>query len=73
LDFSKLKLDVYDFLAVILPGLIVTAEGWILLRGWNDFIASMGSISGTGLTLLLVFAFGVGHIVQEFETQRSSL
>jgi hypothetical protein len=65
LDLSKLKLDVYDFLAIILPGLIVTAEGWILLRGWNAFISSMSSISGTGLTLLLVFAFGAGHIVQE--------
>jgi hypothetical protein len=66
LDLSKLKLDIYDFLGIILPGLIAVAEGWILLRGWDDFIASFGHISGIGLTLLLVFAFGVGHLVQEF-------
>jgi hypothetical protein len=64
-DFSKLKLDVYDFLGIILPGLIAVAEGWILLRGWDSFIESMSHISGTSLTLLLVFAFGVGHLVQE--------
>jgi hypothetical protein len=64
-DFSKLKLDVYDFLGIILPGLVAVAEGWILLRGWDAFVESMAHISGTSLTLLLVFAFGVGHLVQE--------
>ncbi len=65
MDLSKLKLDVYDFLGIILPGLVGVAEGWILLRGWDAFIQSMSHISGTSLTLLLVFAFGVGHLVQE--------
>lgn len=65
MDFSKLKLDVYDFLGIILPGLVAVAEGWIFLRGWDAFIQSMSHISGTSLTLLLVFAFGVGHLVQE--------
>jgi hypothetical protein len=66
LDLSKLKLDIYDFLGIILPGLIAVAEGWILLRGWTRFVFSMSQVGGTGLTLLLIFAFGVGHIVQEF-------
>ena len=65
MDLSKLKLDVYDFLGIILPGLVAIAEGWIFLRGWDAFIVSMSHISGTSLTLLLVFAFGVGHLVQE--------
>jgi hypothetical protein len=65
LDLSKLKLDIYDFLAIILPGLLAVAESWILLRGWTAFVFSMSHMSGTGLTLLLVFAFGIGHIVQE--------
>jgi hypothetical protein len=65
LDFSKLKLDVYDFLGIILPGLISVAEGWILLRGWRHFVFSISHVSGAGLTLLLIFAFGVGHIAQE--------
>jgi hypothetical protein len=65
LDLSKLKLDVYDLLGIILPGLIATAEGWILLRGWTAFILSMSHLTGTSLTLLMLFAFGLGHIVQE--------
>jgi hypothetical protein len=65
-DLSKLKLDVYDLLGIILPGLLAVAEGWIVLRGWPAFIYAMSHIGGTTLTLLLVFAFGAGHIVQEF-------
>ncbi len=65
MDLSKLKLDVYDFLGIILPGLVAIAEGWIFLRGWDGFIRSMNQLSGTSLTLLLVFAFGIGHLVQE--------
>lgn len=65
MDLSKLKLDVYDFLGIILPGLVAVAEGWILLRGWDAFVQAASHISGTSLTLLLVFAFGVGHLVQE--------
>jgi hypothetical protein len=64
-DLSKLKLDVYDFLGIILPGLIAIAEGWIFLRGWDAFARSMNHIGGASLTLLLVFAFGLGHLVQE--------
>src|SRR5271154_1050013 len=65
MDLSKLKLDVYDFLGIILPGLVAIAEGWIFLRGWDAFVGSMSGIKGTSLTLLLVFAFGIGHLVQE--------
>jgi len=64
-DFSKLKLELYDFLGLILPGLIAICEGWILLRGWHAFVVAIGQIGGTGLTLLLVFAFGIGNIIQE--------
>jgi hypothetical protein len=64
-DFSKLKVEVYDFLGIILPGLLAICEGWILFAGWHTFIASVNVISGTSLTLLVVCAFGMGHIVQE--------
>jgi hypothetical protein len=64
-DFSKLKLEVYDLLGLLLPGLIAISEGWILLRGWSFFLASILQLSGTGLTLLLLVAFGLGNIVQE--------
>ena len=65
MDLSKLKLELYDFLGLILPGLIAICEGWISLRGWHIFVVGVSQISGTALTLLLVFAFGLGNIVQE--------
>ena len=66
MDFSKLKLEVYDFLGVILPGIIAICEGWILLSGWTQFVASINHLSGTGFTVLAIFAFGIGQLVQEF-------
>ncbi len=65
MDLSKLKLELYDFLGIILPGLLVTCEGWILLRGWHVFVVAINQTSGTGLMLLAVLAFGLGHIAQE--------
>lgn len=65
MDFSKLKLGVYDFLGLTIPGLIAICEGWILLRGWYTFLGAIHQIRGTDFTLLLLFAFGVGNIVQE--------
>ena len=65
MDFSKLKLEVYDLLGLILPGLVLICEGWILFRGWHPFVASITQLPGTGLTLLLLVAFGVGNAIQE--------
>jgi hypothetical protein len=64
-DFSKLKLELYDFLGLVLPGLIAIGEGWTLLRGWHAVVVGINQIGGTGLTLLLIFAFGIGNIIQE--------
>lgn len=65
MDFSKLKPEVYDLLGLLLPGLIAIFEGWILLRGWPTFLASILHVGGTGLTVLLLIAFSLGNIVQE--------
>lgn len=65
MDLSKLKLEIYDFLGLIFPGLVAICEGWISLRGWHGFVVGIGQIGGTGLTLMLVFAFGIGNIIQE--------
>lgn len=65
MDFSKLKLEVYDLLGLLLPGLIALCEGWILVRGWADFVVSILQLGATGFTLLLLIAFGLGHIIQE--------
>lgn len=65
MDFSKLKLEIYDLLGLLLPGLISICEGWILLQGWPYFLASVLQLGATGFTLLLLIAFGLGHVVQE--------
>jgi hypothetical protein len=65
LDISKFKLEIYDLLGLILPGLIAISEGWIFLRGWTHFIVSLNQLGGTGLTVLLLFAFAMGNLIQE--------
>lgn len=65
MNFSKLKLEMYDFLGLIVPGLIAICEGWILLRGWHTFLLAINQMSGTAFTLLLLFAFGAGNVIQE--------
>jgi hypothetical protein len=65
MDISKWKLEVYDLLAIILPGLLVISEGWILIRGWDSFAKTVGGLTATGLTLIVLVSFGAGALVQE--------
>ena len=65
MEISKWKLEVYDLLAIILPGLVVISEGWILLRGWEAFAVAVTHLTASSLTLLLLAAFGAGTMVQE--------
>lgn len=66
MDFSKLKLEVYDLLGVILPGLIAVCAGWISVTGWRPFTVSLNHLSAAAFTVLVVLAFAVGQLVQEF-------
>lgn len=65
MDFSKLKLEVYDLLGLILPGFLALCEGWIFFRGWHAFLLGVAQMTGTGFTLLLLVSFGAGNVVQE--------
>lgn len=65
MNFDKLKSDTYEFLGLILPGLLLIAEAWITLGGWTPFLTALTALSGTSLALLLIVAFGLGHLVQE--------
>jgi len=65
MDSSKLKLEAYDLLGLILPGLIAVCEAWIFLRGWQAFLLAAAQITGTTLTLLLLASFATGNAVQE--------
>jgi hypothetical protein len=65
LDLSKLKLGIYDVLGLILPGLFAIFEVWVLLRGWSSFLLALTKLNFTVFTVLLIFAFGLGNLVQE--------
>jgi hypothetical protein len=64
-EVSKLKLEIYDFLGVIIPGLLLICEAMILVMGWPSFLDSITHVSGIGLTLLILLSFGVGNLAQE--------
>jgi hypothetical protein len=65
MDLSKFKVDAYDILALVIPGLLVICEAWATARGWTAFSASVASLKGPQFTLLLLISFATGHLVQE--------
>lgn len=65
MDLSKLKLEIYDLLGLILPGLLFIFEVWIFGTGWTSFFSSLHRLTGTEFTVLVIVAFGVGNLVQE--------
>jgi len=67
MDFSKFKFEfeLYDILALLLPGFLLLCIGWVTLRGWHTFVVSLAGLSGTGFTALLLVSFPVGHLIQE--------
>jgi hypothetical protein len=65
MELSKLKLELYDLAAIILPGLFLMAELLALLNGLPLVLAYLQSVSGAGLTLLLLCSFALGNLVQE--------
>jgi hypothetical protein len=65
MDFSKFKFELYDILAVVLPGFLFLCGIWVLLRGWHVFAVSLAALSGTGFTALLLASFPIGHLIQE--------
>jgi len=65
MDLSKLKMEAYDLLAVILPGLILIFEVWITIRGWAPFALSITQMSGSAFLLLILVSFALGQMIQE--------
>ncbi len=65
MDLSKLKIEIYDLLGLIVPGLVLIFEMWATYEGWNGLAKSVASVSGTTLTILLLVSFCVGHLIRE--------
>src|SRR4051812_15608827 len=65
MDFSKLKVDLYEFLGLIIPGLLLIWEIGITIAGWTVTFAAAKALTGATLTILLFAGFAAGHVLQE--------
>jgi len=64
-NLSSLKLGVYDFLGLVVPGMFMICEGWIAVRGWALFVEALSALRPVSFTVFLAGSFVVGHFVQE--------
>jgi len=62
---SNVKVGIYEFLGLIIPGMLLLCEGWIFFRGWPEFVRGVYQLRPAPLTLFLIGSFVVGHFVQE--------
>lgn len=65
MEISKLKLELYDLAAIILPGIFLMAEIVALISGFPRLVLYARAISGVELTLIMLSAFALGNLVQE--------
>jgi hypothetical protein len=65
MEFSKLKLEIYDLLGTLVPGLLALTLAVITFSGWHAAVGLAGRMTGTVFTMILLLAFAAGQIVQE--------
>src|SRR5258708_1889583 len=65
MDFSKLKVELYDFFGILLPGCILVCELWIAVAGWHRSLSTLAALPGTLIAALLLSSYVLGHLVQE--------
>lgn len=65
MEFSKLKLEIYDLLGTLVPGILFIALGVVTVAGSAAGFIWLGKLTGTQLTLFLFAAFAAGQLVQE--------
>src|SRR5690348_3109571 len=65
MDFSKLRLGLYDFFGILIPGLIIVADIWITIAGWKPFLGVLAVLSGNLVAVFILIAYVMGHLVQE--------
>lgn len=65
MEFSRLKLEIYDLLGTLVPGMLALALATITFVGWNAGMTLASKMTGTEFTLLLFLAFASGQLIQE--------
>lgn len=65
MEFSKLKLELYDLAAIFLPGLFLITELWTMFGRTPFRFAVMKELNGLEFTIVLMCSFATGNIVQE--------
>lgn len=65
MEFSKLKLEIYDLMGTLVPGVLFIALGALTVAGNAAGLSWLGKLTGTQLTILLFAAFAAGQLVQE--------
>jgi hypothetical protein len=65
MDFSKLRLGLYDLFGILIPGFIIVADVWITIVGWKPFVAMLAALSGNLVAVLALMSYAMGHLVQE--------
>ncbi|SDE85762.1 hypothetical protein [Terriglobus roseus] len=65
MEVSKLKVELYDVAAILLPGVFFIMEIWATLFGMHSVVTTVKGLKGTELTVMLLCSFGVGNLVQE--------
>jgi hypothetical protein len=65
MDLSKLRLGLYDFFGILIPGFIVVAEVWVTITGGKQFVGMLALLSGNLVAVLVLVSYVMGHLVQE--------
>ena len=65
MNFSELKLGLYDIFGFVVPGFLVICEIWVSVTGWPRFVTGISGLNGAAMTVLLFASVAVGPIVQE--------
>jgi hypothetical protein len=64
-SLSNIKLGIYEFLGLVILGMLLLCEGWVFVRGWPRFTHGVSGLNAVSFTLLLITSFLLGHFVQE--------
>jgi hypothetical protein len=64
-DFSKLKIELYDFFGILIPGMILISDCAVGVVGWSSYVSIVAGLTGNFIAISLALSYVAGHLVQE--------